>query len=472
MEALKGASVTYLRGKKMRYTVTFPEKHYNQLSRHLFNDDSVEQAAIVFCKKSVTTNETRLLVKEIRPITPNEVLEQSPLNIRVPVEVYSRGFQKAAKEGYCFVWVHSHPGGFLEYSEEDDREEPELMRPAYFRVPGQVHGSLLMNSPDGITGRVWLQDEGRGVFPVQLDTIRVLGAQYRYIFPAGRPELDLSAFDRNVRAFGSAMQALLHQLVVAVVGASGTGSPLIEQLARLGVGTICIYDDDTLSDTNLTRIHGSKRSQVGQNKVDVMEQMIEEIGFGTRVIQYPNRINEIEVSKSLRDCDVIFGCTDDQLGRSILSDISLRYYIPLFDMGVRIDSENETLKSILGRLTIVQPGSACLFCLGVVNPQKIMLESKTLEERESLAREGYAPELAVADPAVIAYTTSVASLAVAELINKLTGTTREQDRTGIIQDFVHQKVQISYTPKKKTCKCGQADIIGSGDLPMFLDLVW
>ncbi|MCY9666462.1 ThiF family adenylyltransferase [Paenibacillus alginolyticus] len=456
----------------MKYTMTFTEKDYTKLFRHLFHDDTVEQAAIVYCKKSKTDSETRLLVKEIRPIDPSEVLEQTRLNIRVPVEVYATGFQKAAKENYCFFWVHTHPGGWLEYSEVDDREEPELFRPAYVRAPGQVHGSLLMNSPDGITGRVWLQDGVGGVYAQPLDAIRVIGTQYRFFFPVTQSYLDLSAFDRNVRAFGKAMQLLLRNLHVGVVGASGTGSPMIEQLARLGVGSISIYDDDTLSATNLTRIHGSSQKQIGLPKVEIMGDMIEEIGFGTKVHRYTNRINQEEIAKTLRDCDVIFGCTDDQLGRSILSDIALRYYIPLFDMGTKIESNNQVLESIMSRLTIVQPGSACLLCLGVVNSQDIMLESKTLKERESLAREGYAPELPEADPAVIAYTTFIASLAAAEFINKLTGMSRGQELTGILYNFGNHAVRTLSSSKNRNCKCGQTDVLGSGDTPMFLEMVW
>ncbi|SDW47770.1 ThiF family adenylyltransferase [Paenibacillus sp. CF384] len=245
----------------MKYTMTFMEREFERLVCCLFGDDSVEQAAIVFCKKSITDSETRLLVKEIQHILPTEVLEQTALNIRVPVSVYSEAFQKAARGGYCFFWIHTHPGGYLEYSDVDNIEEPHMFKPAYVRAPGQVHGSLLMNTPTSMTGRVWLQDGRGGVSAEMLDIIRVIGSQYRFFFPTGRPDLDLSAFDRNVRAFGSDMQKLLQNLHIGVVGASGTGSPMIEQLARLGVGTISIYDDDTLSETNLTssRYSRSKR---------------------------------------------------------------------------------------------------------------------------------------------------------------------------------------------------------------------
>src|SRR3989442_2474424 len=44
-------------------------------------------------------------------------------------------------------------------------------------------------------------------------------------------------FERQVLAFGAESQALLQQLHVGVVGVGGTGSAVVEQLARLGVGT-------------------------------------------------------------------------------------------------------------------------------------------------------------------------------------------------------------------------------------------
>lgn len=456
----------------MRYTMTFPEALFNALQRHLFHDDSVEQAAIVYCKLSRTEQETRFLVKEVQPITSGEIEEQTKLNIRVPYQVHSRAFQKAANQQYCFFWVHSHPGGFLKFSEVDDREEPELFKPAYIRVPGLIHGSLLMNQPDSITGRVWLRDDAGDVQAQHLDTIRVIGPQYKFFFPENRTDYDLSAYDRNVRAFGKDMQILLRNLHVGVVGASGTGSPMIEQLTRLGVGTISIYDDDTLSDSNVTRIHGSTMYQVGELKVDVMNRMVEEIGLGTVVRRFPSRISDLETAKSLRDCDFIFGCTDDHLGRSILSEIALRYYIPVIDMGIVIDSTDQVLESIRGRVTIVQPGYSCLLCSRIVDPKRISLETKTPEEREGLVNEGYAHELQEADPAVIAYTTLVSSLAVAEMINKLTGITREQDTSEILYDFCSHSLHKVLTKSKKTCMCGQEDVLGSGDSALFLNMVW
>ena len=41
-------------------------------------------------------------------------------------------------------------------------------------------------------------------------------------------------FDRQVRAFGADIQELLATLRIGIVGNGGTGSPVAEQLIRLG----------------------------------------------------------------------------------------------------------------------------------------------------------------------------------------------------------------------------------------------
>ena len=59
----------------------------------------------------------------------------------------------------------------------------------------------------------------------------------------------LEAFtDRHARAFGEATTRLLRRLTVAVVGVSGTGSPLVEMLFRLGVGRLLLVEPDYVNE--------------------------------------------------------------------------------------------------------------------------------------------------------------------------------------------------------------------------------
>lgn len=64
---------------------------------------------------------------------------------------------------------------------------------------------------------------------------------------------------------------------VAVFGIGGVGGYTVEALARSGVGTLDLIDDDKVCLTNLNRQIFATRKTVGQYKVDVAQQRILEI---------------------------------------------------------------------------------------------------------------------------------------------------------------------------------------------------
>lgn len=72
------------------------------------------------------------------------------------------------------------------------------------------------------------------------------------------------------------MERLYHARV-AVFGIGGVGGYTVEALARSGIGTLDLIDDDRVCLTNLNRQILATRKTVGQYKVDVAEQRIREI---------------------------------------------------------------------------------------------------------------------------------------------------------------------------------------------------
>lgn len=69
----------------------------------------------------------------------------------------------------------------------------------------------------------------------------------------------------------------LHRARVAVFGIGGVGGYTVEALARSGIGTLDLIDDDRICLTNLNRQIFATRKTVGQYKVDVAEQRIKDI---------------------------------------------------------------------------------------------------------------------------------------------------------------------------------------------------
>ncbi|MBR7040184.1 MAG: tRNA threonylcarbamoyladenosine dehydratase [Oscillospiraceae bacterium] len=87
----------------------------------------------------------------------------------------------------------------------------------------------------------------------------------------------LDQFSRTELLFGKEAMDKLKAARVAVFGIGGVGGYAVEALARSGVGTLDLIDDDKVCLTNLNRQIIATRSTVGQYKVDVAAARIHDI---------------------------------------------------------------------------------------------------------------------------------------------------------------------------------------------------
>ena len=79
---------------------------------------------------------------------------------------------------------------------------------------------------------------------------------------------------------------VLRQSRVAVFGVGGVGGSVVEALARMGVGTLDLIDDDRVCLTNLNRQVLATRSTVGKYKVDAARDRIHDIDPAITVNTY------------------------------------------------------------------------------------------------------------------------------------------------------------------------------------------
>ena len=227
-------------------------------------------------------------------------------------------------------------------------------------------------------------------------------------------------FDRNIRAFGNEVQRVLGDLRVAVVGCGGTGSAVIEQLVRLGVRHFHLLDPDVLTESNLTRVYGSFPENIGVPKVNVMEAHVCRIAPDAKVLATQSKITSEATARLLTDVDVVFGCTDDNAGRLVLSRLASYMLTPVIDCGVVLSSDEDGhITGIDGRVTVLAPGAGCLVCRNRIDLQRAAAEMMSPGERQRRADEGYAPALEGVEPAVVTFTTQTAAAAVSELLERL-----------------------------------------------------
>jgi hypothetical protein len=456
-----------------RYTLTFLEDDYEQLRRALATRADVENAAYILCRQSKTAREIRLLVREIIPIKPEHLLEASSSHMKIASASFRAAMKRADEAKSSFGFVHTHPQGYETHSPQDDREEATLFRTAYNRIHNDAtHVSLVFTGGDISAARVWC-DDGT-VAPIE--RVRIIGRRFRYWFADLDADPVPAFFDRQVRAFGSDLQSLLGRLTIGVIGAGGTGSAVIEQLTRLGVGELLVADGQTFDASNVNRLYGSRVIDQDIPKVKIAERAIADIGLGTKLTILSKPITFRSSFAAIRDCDIIFGCTDEEWGRSLLTRAAIYYGIPVFDVGVKIDSANGVIRSIQGRVTPLLPGAACLFCRGRITAERVGVESQRETNPELAAqrvRDGYAPELEDPAPSVIPFTTTVAASAVSELLNRLTGFMGEVARgSELLHLFDAASIRRNTKPSLPECFCAPRDYWMRGDTRPLLDTSW
>ena len=450
----------------MTTRIVLQDLHVEQLQSHLFDQPGIEGAAFVLCGEARSGGIDKLISHSVLAVAPEDYLRREALGLSISSRALARITKLARYERLSILFAHSHPGGWCEFSAQDDREEQKLIPFLQSRVPDRLHGTLVLTE-DAIVGRLY------GPVREDVPVILSVGAFMRALRAPSVSPKTIQVFDRQVRAFGSATQSLLRNLRIGIVGLGGTGSPVAEQLYRLGVGQLVLIDPDVLDQTNLNRVYGSRVRDEGEAKVRIAADRLRSVGLNTEVIPIDDSIRWEDCARLLSSCDVVFGCTDKQLPRAVLTQLALQYCIPVIDLGVLIDSHLGQLRSVLGRVTTLLPGEACLFCRGRISPEGMRVEALSERDRAEQIQAGYAPELAEPAPAVVAFTSAVASLAVSEFLHRVTGFKgAERLSTEVLISFDETRLRTNRVACRESCMCGSEALFGRGDERPFLGMVW
>lgn len=458
----------------MTTTLVLPDPITGELKSAAQNP--LECAAVLLARRVTTGDDVRLLGRSLHWVDPTAYAEQSAQHLVIRSEGYVNALGLAETDGAVPIWFHTHPGETgvplpSHYDEQVDRDIADLFQ---LRSGSGYYGTLIA-SPRGETFAFsgTLQHETDGTSPI--DRVWMVGEHWRLIqsIAAGASQVD-AMFDRNVRAFGPAIQAILGDLRIAIVGAGGTGSAVAEQLVRLGVGHLLLVDNDELSASNLTRVYGSTPHDVGRRKVEVLRNHLLAISphLDCRIVHGMATLKP--VIKAISACDLVFGCTDDNAGRLALSRLSTYFLTPVIDLGVLLSSNSEgVLRGIDGRVTTLTPGAACLVCRNRIDMARASAELKTPQERRRLANEGYAPALGEVEPAVIAFTTSVAAAAVNELLDRLIGYGPLEHPNETLLRLHDREISTNRALPRAAHYCHPAQLKwGAGDEEPFLGQLW
>src|SRR6185369_3162533 len=91
-------------------------------------------------------------------------------------------------------------------------------------------------------------------------------------------------YQRNRKAISVQDQLTLFRSRVAVIGCGGLGGYVVEELARLGVGTIVVIDPDVFEEHNLNRQLFSSPANLDTAKVEAAAKRIGEVNPAVNLV--------------------------------------------------------------------------------------------------------------------------------------------------------------------------------------------
>ncbi|MDE3001415.1 MAG: ThiF family adenylyltransferase [Gemmatimonadota bacterium] len=410
----------------MEVTLTLTDVQHSRLKSHLFPNDGNEASAIILCGRCAGDRRHRLVAREVHPISYRQCSTRTPTQVTWSTDVIVSLLERAESQGWTVAKIHSHPNGAARFSTTDDKSDRELM-PAIrgWFDDDFFHSSLVMLPTGEMFGRYIDIDDNL----VPLAHINVVGDDllfwYAEPFDDTIPEFVAS----HTQALGEGTYERIRRLSIGVIGCSGTGSPVIEQLARLGVGELVLIDGDFVEDRNINRILNATMNDVqdGRHKVDVLSDAISRIGIGTHVFQLNTDLWKPQAVRAVAQCDLIFGCVDTVDGRFLLSTLASHYMLPYIDLGVRIhavpDGEHKgNIQAICGSVHYLKPGGSSLISRGVFTLEEVAAAGLARNDPVAHARQvkdGYVTGVPIARPAVISLNMNIASLGVHELLARL-----------------------------------------------------
>lgn len=407
--------------------ITLLESQHNRLVEYMDADESGhERAAVVLFRRIADTVDDlkpsdRYICVEVIPFEPEWVNSSSSTHIDFCLQPFCEIYRRCEDEGLVFGFVHNHPGGYEEFSDKDDANEKRLLSAISNRNGLEVSFVSLLWANGGWYGRVRYAEN-----PEEVTSVRHIAVVGDHIKLFGCKSVDTEQADilaRQEAAFGKPFVEKLQSLRIGVIGSGGTGSAILTLISRSGVGEIVNTDDDKLEGSNLNRVRGSRKEDVGEYKTTIMKGYIDAIGLPVMVADFRCKADEsADAVDALASCDLIFGCTDDQIGRELLTVMTYVYSIPIIDMGLGgkiVDDKDgtPTLGYHFGRISTIFPEHGeCLFCQGVIRDEWIqaqyaLRENPDMSEEEK--KERYLVGGGEEAPGVIPFTSGTADLAVA-----------------------------------------------------------
>lgn len=402
------------------------------------DDDEFEQAGFLFCGIARPEDRLLLVAQRWRSVPRAARVQRPDYGLAWSARFNAEVLDEADALHAAPVLIHRHEWGEEARLSRKDRAtgDPMLARMSALADRG-IAASVVLHLATA-AGLFWSGGQLAG----NLGRLRIVGAPLRDVYPTvAAPAAIRPRLHRQTLAIGPESDAKLARAKVAVVGLSGGGSHVVQQLAHAGVDTLLLVDDDLVAESNRGRVVGTRHDDDGKLKTEVMERLVKGIDPNIVVRAVPQQSSTAQGIAAIREADVVVACVDRFDARAEINALARRYLIPLIDIGMTLESQHEVLKSATGQATLTMPGAPCVRCTALVS-------DAALEQERRLAPPGYDRNPnAPGQAQVVSMNGLLASQAVTVVLAVLTGYTHQSLLgSGAWWQYDALEGQLDYSP--------------------------
>jgi molybdopterin/thiamine biosynthesis adenylyltransferase len=134
---------------------------------------------------------------------------------------------------------------------------------------------------------------------------------------------------RNLDAISTEEQLKLAESKIAIIGAGGLGGNVILLLARVGIGSLMVVDQDVFDETNLNRQALCNMKTLGSPKTHEAVSAVGAINPGVKVFPHQIKLDASNAEGILAGSDVIVDALDNVPDRFLLEGAAKKLGIPL-----------------------------------------------------------------------------------------------------------------------------------------------
>lgn len=374
-----------------------------------------EHFAFFFARAAMTSDGPIFIVVDVEPV-PDDKVAWTDGGAEIDPDTLLAIINRAVREGLALVEAHNHGGFSPRLSITDRRGVAEFVPYVLDSLSGRPYGVTVWGD-ELVYGEYFLSGTSGTI-----RSITAIGTHLRqFVSRSDDGRHATPEHDRQAAWFGVTGQRQLGRLRIGVVGAGGTGSPLIQNLVYLGCRDFLIVDPDDIDVTSMNRVVTGQAADIETSKAVLARRLVRAVAPTAHVTAIADELRSGRVLDALKNVDVIFGCVDNDGARLVMTELASAYRMPYIDVAVGIDTSDHGVVGAGGRVFVALPGGPCLHCAGEIDWREASYFLAPAGEREERRQRGYVTGIEVPAPAVVSLNAAASATAATEFAVLVSG---------------------------------------------------